>query len=596
MMALPFISLGQYKEDYARTAALFYAGHDYYSSAKYYELFLDSSGKTKSARQNPYVIQKQGDKSNEEETYSKNKLQAVYQLAESYRQLNDYEHAEKWYAKTAVNNSNNNYPLALYWYGIILRANGKYTEAEKALTQFSKTYGQTDAYSQSARKELANLSFIKAQLAKKDSITYAIQKLNSTVNPKGFANYAPAVSGNTVYFTSTRRDTAGKGKDAPYFNNLYKFSKDSSGTEKAGIPEQDSWEQGVASITPDGKKMYLTRWQKNAENKNISSLFTSELTANGSWSEPKADSLLNIEGYNTQQPCITPDGKYLLFASDRPGGAGGFDIWYTPLTGHKKANNAGRQINTTGNEQAPFYHQPSASLVFASDSRTGMGGYDLYITNGNITSGKWTAPENMGYPVNSIKDDIYFASAGSDTLLKEAWLSSDRSSTCCLELYAINTVPPPPPPAVVVTVPPVEKPDTATTPPVTSVVVNDPPAKPVEIKIYFEFDESILIPAAYTLLDSLVTVLAKAPALTIEIAGYADGKGTEEYNIALSQKRAEACYQYLVQQKHINADRLTIKAYGECCPAEKEFTPDGQDNPAGRKLNRRVEFKVSGVK
>lgn len=596
LMALPSVTTAQYKEDYARTAALFYSSHDYYSSAKYYELFLDSSGKARSAGQNPYVIQKQGEKREEENELSKNKLKAVYQLAESYRQLNDFVHAEKWYGKTAGDNNSNSYPLALYWYGISLRANGKYAEAEKALTRFIKTYDQPDNYSQSAKKELANLAFIKEQLGRKDSIPYTIQKLNSSVNPSGFANYAPVISGSTVYFTSTRRDTAAKGKDAPYFNNLYRFEKDSSTTGKAGVPESSSWEQGVASLTPDGKTLFLTRWQKNAAHKNMASLYISELTTAGTWSEPRPDSTLNLEGYNTQQPCVTADGKYLLFASDRPGGAGGLDIWYTTLPVHKKVANAGRQINTTGNEQAPYYHLPGSTLVFATDNRTGMGGYDLFSSKGDIISGKWTAPVNMGYPLNSIKDDIYFAGTDSDTLLKEAYLSSDRYSTCCLELYAVKTIPPPPPPPVVVITTTTEKPDSVPETSTTTIITrNDPPSKPVEIKIYFDFDKSTLLPVSYTMLDSLVTVLQKAPTLIIEIAGYADGKGTEAYNTELSQRRAAACYNYLVKQKHISADRLTIKAYGECCPAAKEFTEEGKDDAAGRKLNRRVEFKVSGV-
>jgi outer membrane protein OmpA-like peptidoglycan-associated protein len=98
------------------------------------------------------------------------------------------------------------------------------------------------------------------------------------------------------------------------------------------------------------------------------------------------------------------------------------------------------------------------------------------------------------------------------------------------------------------------------------------------------------------MLDSLAVALNKLPGMLVEIAGYTDGKGAETYNVQLSQERAAACYRYLVAQKHIAADRLSMKAYGKCCPVEKEYTANGQDNADGRKMNRRVEFRISGIR
>jgi outer membrane protein OmpA-like peptidoglycan-associated protein len=487
---------------------------------------------------------------------------------------------------------NESYPLAAYWQGICLRANGKYAEAEKVLSAFIKSHSHADGYVQSARKELLNLAFIREQLGKKDTISIKLAKLTGDMNAPGFANYAPATSGNTVYFTSTRRDTTRT--DAPYYNNLYLFGKDSTAVHSAGIPTQAGMEQGVAALTPDGNTLYLTRWQKNEAGKNIANLYISYRSAGNNWSSPQADSILNIPGYSTQQPAVTADGRFLLFASDRPGGEGALDIWYLPLTGKQTPRNAGKQINTPGNEQSPFYHSGTATLVFATDNRTGMGGYDLYSSKGSFTSGTWAQPVNMGYPLNSVKDDMYFTTSHNDTLLQQAWLSSDRASVCCLELFAVTV---PPAPALVtpaISTPVTTPPDTAAAP-VPDVLVSVPSGH-TPVKIYFDFDESTLLPFSYTGLDSLAAQLAKVPALIVEIAGYADAKGTEEYNISLSQRRAEACYQYLVQQKHISPERLLVKAYGECCPVEKELNEDGTDNAPGRKLNRRVEFKVSGIK
>jgi len=332
LLVLPQYSKAQYKQDYARTAASFYASHDYSSSIKYYELFLNGKSDPGSSKQKPYTIQKQpGAKS--ENSISKNKLPAAWQLAESYRQLNDYSQAEKWYTLVA-DSHNENYPLAAYWQGICLRANGKYAEAEKVLSAFLKSHGPADDYAQSARKELLNLAFIREQLRKKDSISIKMAKLTGDMNAPGFANYAPATSGNTVYFTSTRRDTAHT--DAPYYNNLYRFNKDSSAVRSAGIPNVQGMEQGVAALTPDGNTLYLTRWQKNEAGKNIANLYISYRNAGNSWSTPQADSTLNIPGYSTQQPAVTADGRFLLFASDRPGGEGALDICTNRFRAHKR--------------------------------------------------------------------------------------------------------------------------------------------------------------------------------------------------------------------------------------------------------------------
>ena len=123
-------------------------------------------------------------------------------------------------------------------------------------------------------------------------------------------------------------------------------------------------------------------------------------------------SSVNESGYNSKQPFCTADGKYLFFASDRKEGLGNFDIWYAPLRADGTTGepvNAGAVLNTAGNEQAPFYHSASDALVFASDRAPGMGGYDLFISKG--WERQWQAPQNMGYPINSSRDDLYFSSS-----------------------------------------------------------------------------------------------------------------------------------------------------------------------------------------
>ena len=123
------------------------------------------------------------------------------------------------------------------------------------------------------------------------------------------------------------------------------------------------------------------------------------------------------------------------------GGSGGFDIWYAFIeSGGTIADpiNAS-QINTKGDEQAPFYHGNSGNLVFSSNGMQGMGGFDLYSAKMNESG--FRKPENMGHPVNSSRDDIYFFADEKNELLKDAIIGSDRGSECCLETYTILKAP-----------------------------------------------------------------------------------------------------------------------------------------------------------
>ena len=150
---------------------------------------------------------------------------------------------------------------------------------------------------------------------------------------------------------------------------------------------------------------------------------------------------VNQQGHNSKQPFCSADGKYLFFASDRNGGAGGFDIWYANIQPDGTTGdpiNVG-QINTKEDEQAPFFHSSSGILVFSSNGMQGMGGFDLFTTKMNESGFK--KPENMGHPVNSSRDDIYFFANDKNELLKNAIIGSDRGSECCLETYTINKSP-----------------------------------------------------------------------------------------------------------------------------------------------------------
>jgi outer membrane protein OmpA-like peptidoglycan-associated protein len=198
--------------------------------------------------------------------------------------------------------------------------------------------------------------------------------------------------------------------------------------------------QGAASMSADGKFLYFTEWKKE-KGTIVSSIYFSAKQADG-WSSPILLPWVNKEGYNSKQPFFSSDGKYLFFASDRPGGAGKFDIWYAPVKDDGTTGepiNAGTMINTSEDEQAPFYQNSSNTLVFSSNGRRGMGGFDLFAAKGSETN--WKQPENLGHPVNSSRDDIYFFAPEKTRLLANAIVSSDRGQGCCLETYNIIKAP-----------------------------------------------------------------------------------------------------------------------------------------------------------
>jgi OOP family OmpA-OmpF porin len=303
--------------------------------------------------------------------------------------------------------------------------------ALEQLETFLLKYPIYDQYSEQVHQELDICLFIRKQLNNPASDIH-VEKLNGSINKEG-ANYAACWMNNTtMVFTSTRSDAK------THSNALYKAALQNNGfseAEKMRLPVLQNKQTGAASFTTDGNRMYFTGWLVNEAGKKQSAIYCSERKGDN-WSEPV---LIDNADYNARQPQVTADGKYLLFASDRPGGVGGYDIWYAELDNNGRVGaitNMGPAINTAADEEAPFYHATSNTLVFASKGRIGMGGFDLFASTGSFST-SWSAGVNMGYPVNSVKDDTYFISRGAG-LLEDAIISSDRSSACCLELFSVH--------------------------------------------------------------------------------------------------------------------------------------------------------------
>lgn len=643
----------QFLADYLKAADRFYKKGDYYSASQYYEKYLNSQGnkKVRTSTFDPYSIQASGKRSAGGAVSTRD--QAIYNLAECYRLLNFHVKAEPVY-KQAMEFSRAAFPLVQYRYAATLRAQQKFEEAETAFTAFLAEYQADDMYKKEAARELKNLAFIKEQLRKKDLNLYSVNKAGAELNTTG-ASYAPAwLNPQTLLFTSTRPDDAAA-KNKVYTNRVYQAAM--SGGQPGAVSRlnlpQGNTHQGVVSLTPDGNTLYLTRWMIVA-GKKTSQIYSSKKTGE-TWSEPVLmDAAVNVAGFNAQQPFVSADGKHFYFASDKPGGKGGYDIYYAELNAAGAVANiqsAGDNINSEYDEVSPYYHEASHSLIFSTNGRTGMGGYDFFRSKG--APGAWAEPVNLGYPVNSVKDDVYFVSrGGAKNFLEDVYLSSDRSAECCLEMFSLNKIRPPrivsgtvvacdgntPLPGATV-----ELVDTVSNKTLStgatdangnySIAIEDfqpikvvaastgytpnslhilPPADeeaerlqnvpiclvlpklddPLVVEnIYFDFDKAKLREESSPALDRLVELLNKYPEMVVELSAHTDSKGTDRYNDRLSLARAKSVVKYLTD-KGIDKKRLKAKGMGEKEPIALNENEDGSDNPDGRQQNRRTEFKI----
>jgi OmpA-OmpF porin, OOP family len=647
--------LAQSGSGYFNQAERLFKEKNYFEASVVFEKYLATERNSR-PRSTPFAIEKKVKGKTNMDPHQ----EAVYQLAESYRMINDYKKAEKYY-KESVGFSEKAYPAARYWYAVTLRANGNYPEALVQINAFLEKHTELDDLLLGADRELENLKFIQSQ-SERVNDQFVINEMKGKDPASG---YALSTRADGVVFTAITEEKSKTG-ETWYMNTLFESTNTEDPLSKADpidLPYQDGIHDGMSSFTHDGKAMFFTRWTKN-NNQTNSAIYLSRWV-NNRWSEPvKAPAPLNEEGSNSAQPYLTNDGRYLLFSSDRPGGSGGYDIWASSLDTSLdpiQVRNLGNVVNSAGDEEAPYLHEKSRTLVFSSNGRVGMGGFDIFYTRGNFNMSGWEKPTNAGAPLNSSKDDLYYISTDEDDVWNTGWVSSDRASECCLALFAVrennaqyvngivvDSKTHEPLSNVVLTVTDLRHPgrvlakynaDTAgryaiqlhnsahfkisaerieyepasldfnlkTHPGKDSLTNEIISMKPVE---YPEKELKQLLKALeqsshvgnfaykeaglnkYTLdrLDSLADVLKKYPKIVIQVEGYTDGIGGVKYNLGLAQKRVNACIRYL-RSKGVPSNQLKGKAMGECCPIAPE-TINGKDNPAGREMNRRVEYEV----
>lgn len=441
------------------------------------------------------------------------------------------------------------------------------------------------------------------------------------------ADYSPMFCGDQyeqLFFTSTRNEAEGdelSGITGTKNGDIFFSQKDEKGkwerpqTITSGLNTE--FDEGACCFSPDQRTMYLTQCVSDPSYPRYATIATSN-RADAAWGKAQKLEITRDTLSSFAHPAVSPDGEWLYFTSDMPGGKGGLDIWRVRITGHGLGGveNLGEPINTPGDEMFPTF-RPNGDLYFSSNGHQGLGGLDIYIAKLD-KSGKKIVIEHPGYPLNSQGDDFGMTFEGAHN---RGFFSSNRGDGRGWDhIYSFEK------PEIIQTVtgwvyemegyelPAAQvyivgndgtnkkvsvKGDGSFTevvePGVDYVMLatckgflnhkEDISIKPTEVSedhvlqfplasiqvpvlidnIFYDFDKYSLRKESETALDELVKLLEQNPNVTIELSAHCDYKGSDVYNKKLSQRRAETVVRYLIE-KGIKTDRLTPVGYGKQKP------------------------------
>jgi outer membrane protein OmpA-like peptidoglycan-associated protein/tetratricopeptide (TPR) repeat protein len=605
---------------------------------------------------------------------------AAYRLARCYWYTNETERAVEHYQKALEINADANDTIYLDL-GIAQKKLGRYEEAKKSLQEFLKRHKAQDILRKQAEIELEGCNLAQRLLSQKPDYELVVLSINSPAS-----DYAPTLfvvkTDSFLIFTSHRMGNQGKARYPEYGEPMYsdlwvvQVKNDTLFTGKTGKPQNlgkkinTPANDGSAVIAPDGLTMYYTicgegQYQKKWGCGIYQSTFDPQKKEWGPFEKIEAlagkrEVVVNSKGKKKlvptydAQPTLSPDGNIMYFVSDRDGGLGGTDIWYAQKVGKEWSApvHAGKIINTPFNEIYPHVGRDGKTLYFASDGHPGLGGYDIFRSEGRLAT--WSPPQNLGVPINSSYDDFSLFWIKQDTA---GYLASNRPGgrgrddiyfvkriiRPVIELAVHGTVRDAatklPIPFATVTLYemkggqliPLDTFNTdqsaqyrfALQPGKDYKLIGNAPeylanevqvstrdatksmdleadidiyldrieiARPIVLQnIYFDFDKYDIRPDAVPELDRLAVLLERNPTLRILIGAHTDTNGSEAYNLKLSNNRAKAVVNYL-KQKGIDPKRLTWIGYGESQPL---IYPELSD--ADEQANRRAEFRIMSI-
>ena len=503
-------------------------------------------------------------------------------------------------------------------YARLLLKNGNYKEAEAAFTQV------LDSMPGNVLARNGLLSARQAPAIKNEGSRYTVKKMDIFNSRR--AEYCPMLLGDEsdqLYFTSSRNEAQGdelSGITGTKPADIFLSEKDDKGHWSRPEPVvgglNTDYDEGACAFSTDGRTMYLTQCSTDPSYPRYAKIMTAS-RSDASWGKASELKLSNDTLSSFAHPAVSPDGEWLYFTSDMPGGKGGLDIWRVRLTaaGVGGVENLGEPVNTPGDEAFPAF-RPNGDFYFSSNGHQGLGGYDIFIAR--VGNDHKYHLEHPGYPLNSQGDDFGITFEGP---YNRGFFSSNRNDGRGWDhIYSFNN------PEIVNTIKGYVyemdgyeltaaevhivaddgtnetvgvRSDGSFTKVVTpgvsylvmatcqgylnhmeelTVMATDeshevvlqfplaPISMPVLIdNIFYEFDRAELTKDSEKALDELVTLLNQNPHVTIELSAHCDYKGSAEYNKRLSQRRAESVVNYLVEHG-IEAERLTPVGYGKDRP------------------------------
>ncbi|MFO7622501.1 MAG: OmpA family protein [Bacteroidales bacterium] len=592
------------------------------------------------------------------------RAELIFMIAESYRLTNDPRNAETWYRQSV--RSPLSRPESQLWLAESLKKNGKY---QQAIDEFRK-YKQIAPSDPKADQGIRSCEL--AMEWTRNPEAYRIEELRD-INSRA-SDFGPAFARDDfgmLYFTSSRDEATGNkthGATGQGFTDIFETRLDKKSKWSTPVPVaviNSEFEEGTPSLSSDYRDLYFTRCEAGKREKKGCIIMYSSRTGEG-WSAPVKVDIFS-DTLVTAHPAISADGLTLYFASDIAGGYGGKDIYISTRINQgdpwSAPRNAGPDINTSGDELFP-YSRDNGLLYFASDGHIGMGGLDIFRAVPQ-PDGSWVV-QNMKSPINSNADDfsITFESGG-----ERGIFSSTRKGRGNDELYSFEM---PPLRFNITGLVKDEKTGAPIAESVVQLIASDgtnlqaetgaggdfrfelrpdvdyiflasrrgylngkekettkgqeksrdfmvtilltATDSPIELpNIFYDFGRWDLRPESMVSLDRLVETLNDNPQVTIELMSHTDSRDTEEYNLDLSQKRAQSVVEYLIL-KGIEPERLSPKGYGESSPKvvdpetnsqypflktgttiTEQFIntlPTEEQKEIAHQINRRTEFRV----
>ena len=381
-----------------------------------------------------------------------------YQLlfADASRLNYDNDVSLQWYQKVYKKDNGKTYKEVPFYIAMQLKTNGKYKDAKKYFDKYFKKQRNSKDKEKARLAAKAKQEFEACDIAQviiKNPLDVKVLHLDSAVNSR-VSEYAPFEYDSILYFSSLRnkskQDAAGVG-----FNKLYTAHKSAikpnkflKAQELDSLFNKSNIHNANTSFNADFTKVFVSRCGAVNATQYRCEIYVSDFIE-GHWTElQKLPSPINVGGSNTTQPCLSEinDKPVLFFSSDRGSGEGAMDIWYAFMNADGSFEtpiNAGKKINTIEDDITPWYVKENKTLYFSSTWHKGLGNFDIFTSE--FKDNTFTDPQNIGYPINSSYNDVYYSI---NSKKDRAYISSNRLGSyfedkpnCCNDIYSFPITP-----------------------------------------------------------------------------------------------------------------------------------------------------------